>query len=64
LWVNKYDPKWIKETAGVLLDRNINMLSDDQVRMLRNLYLENLGDGLKPKEAMIRAFQIVTCFKT
>ena len=64
LWVNKHDPKWIKETARALLDRNIDNLSEGQINMLRNLYLDNLRDGMSPKEAMDKAFQIVTCFKT
>lgn len=62
--VKKSDPAWIKEIAMALLDRNISNLSENQIKILRNLYLENLRDGLKPKEAMNRAFQIVTCFKT
>ena len=61
--IKQYDPEWIKEIAEGLLDKNINKLSDKQIKMLRDLYLKNLRDGLKPKEAMGKAFQIVTCFK-
>lgn len=64
MWINKYDPKWIKETARILLDKNINNLSDNQIGLLHELYLENLRNGLKPKEAMNKAFEIVNCFKT
>jgi hypothetical protein len=58
----KHDPEWIKETARGLLDIDINKLSDKQIRMLRNFYLENLRNGLKPKDAMKKAYDIVLCF--
>ncbi|KYK22946.1 hypothetical protein AYK24_08140 [Thermoplasmatales archaeon SG8-52-4] len=58
------DPDWINEIAEALLDININELSEKQKRMLRDLYLENLKNGLKPKESINNALQIVRCFKT
>jgi hypothetical protein len=64
MWVNEYDLKWIKEIARILLNKNIDNLSSSQISLLRELYLENLRDGLKPKEAMVKAFHIVNCFKT
>ena len=60
----KRDPDWIKKIAKGLLDKSINKLSDKQIKLLLDLYLENLQDGLKPKEAMGNAFHIVNCFKT
>ena len=62
--VRKNDPEWIKVIARALLDRSISNLSENQIKILRNLYLEYLRDGMSPKEAMDKAFQIVTCFKT
>ncbi len=59
----KSGPKWIKETIGSIFYLNFDKLSDKQKKMLHNLYLDNRRDGLKPKEAMDKAFQIVTCFK-
>ncbi len=64
MWINKYDSKWIKETARILLEKNIDNFSENQVVLLRELYLENLRDGLKPKKAMDKAYEIVNCFKT
>lgn len=64
MWINKSDSKWIKETAKILLEKNINNFSENQITLLRELYLENLRDGLKPKQAMDKAYQIVNCFKT
>ena len=58
------DPEWINEIAEALLDININDLSEKQKKMLRDLYLENLRNGLKPKESINNALQIVKCFKT
>jgi len=60
--IKERDPDWIIEIAVGLLDRDINDLSDHQKKMLRDQYLENLRDGLKPKEAMKKALQIVLCF--
>ena len=57
------DPEWIKVIASALLDVNINNLSDSQKKMLRDQYFDNIRDGLKPKQAIEKAFQIVLCFK-
>lgn len=57
------DSEWIKEIVEGLLDKNVNKLSDKQIKMLRDLYLENLRNGLKPREAFVKALQIITCFK-
>ena len=59
----KFDPKCSKEFIENILNTNIDNLSDKQTKMLCDLYFENLRDGLKPKEAMDKAFEIVTCFK-
>ena len=56
------DPEWIKVVTESLLDINFNKLSDSQKKMLRDLYLDNLKDGLKPKEAMKKAYGIVLSF--
>jgi len=55
------DPEWITEIAKGLLDRNID-LSEYQKKMLRTQYLQNLRNGLKPKEAIKKALKIVLCF--
>ena len=60
--VKERDPDWIIEIAVGLLDINIDNLSDHQKKMLRDQYFKNLRDGLKPKEAMEKALQIVLCF--
>ena len=61
--IKKNDPEWIKTIAESLTNINIKKLSDNQKKMLRDLYLENLKYNLKPKEAMEKALQIVLCFK-
>jgi uncharacterized protein YnzC (UPF0291/DUF896 family) len=58
------DPDWINEIAEALLDVNINKLSEKQKNLLRELYLENLKNGMKPKESINNALQVVSCFKT
>ncbi len=61
--IKKYDSKWIKETLQGVLYINVNKLSDKQIKMLHELYLENLRDGLKPKEALDKAYKVITCFE-
>ena len=56
------DPEWIIEIVKGLFNKDLNYLSDHQKKMLRDQYLENLRDGLKPKEAIEKAIQIVLCF--
>ena len=60
--IKKCDPEWIKVIANALLDININDLSDRQKKMLRDQYLDFIRDGLKPKDAIEKALQIVLCF--
>jgi hypothetical protein len=60
--IKKCDPEWINVIADALLDIDVNNLSDRQKKMLRDQYLENLKNGLKPKEAIEKAMQIVSCF--
>jgi hypothetical protein len=56
------DPDWITEIAIGVLDIKINDLSEKQKKMLRETYLENIRDGMKPKEAIEKAVEIVKCF--
>jgi len=56
------DPDWITEIAIVLLDINENKLSEQQKKILHDTYIENLRDGMKPKEAIKKAIEIVKCF--
>jgi hypothetical protein len=61
--IKNYDSKWIKETLECILYIDVNKLSDKQIKMLRELYLENIKDGLKPKEALEKAYKVISCFK-
>jgi len=60
--IKENDPEWIKVIASALLDVSINDLSESQKKMLRDQYLDNIRDGLKPKEAIEKALKIVLCF--
>jgi hypothetical protein len=59
----KNDPEWIRDIAEGLLDINLDELSDSQKKMLREQYIANIRDGLKSKDAIQKAVQIVSCFK-
>ena len=58
----EHDPEWIIETVKELFNKDINSLSKNQRKILRDQYLDYLRDGLLPKEAMEKAIQIVACF--
>ena len=61
--ITEPDPEWVMELVKGLLDINTDDLSEHQKKMLRAQYLANLRDGLKPKDAIQKAIQIVLCFK-
>ena len=56
------DPEWIVELVDGYLSKDVKKLLDYQKKMLRDLYLDHLRDGLRPKEAIEKAFEIVLCF--
>ena len=59
----KHNTKGRNKTIEGIFYINFDKLSVKQKKMIHDLYLENLRDGLKPKDAMDKAIQIVTCFK-
>ena len=61
--IKKYNLKWKKETLEGIFYINFNKLTDKQKKMLHELYLEYVNNGKKSKEALDKAYQIVTCFK-
>ena len=56
------DPEWIIVLVEAFLDINMDKLTKDQKKLLRELYFEKLNSGLKPKEAIKQALDIVLCF--
>ena len=58
----EHDPEWIIETVKELFNKDINSLPKNQRKILREQYLDYLRDGLRPREAMEKAIQIVACF--
>jgi len=59
----KREPKQRKKTIKSIFYINFDKLSDKQKKMLHDLYSEYIRDGLKSKEAMDKAFQIINRFK-
>jgi len=62
LGTKEQDPEWIKELVNGYLGKDINTLSDYQKKMLRDQYFDYLREGLKPRDAIKKAFEIVLCF--
>ena len=61
--IQKNNSKQKRKTEGRVFYLDSDKLSDKQKKLLREVYFENINDGLKPKKAMEKALQIVTCFK-
>ena len=59
---NESDPEWIKELAYGLEDKNISNFSEDQKRILRKQFFEDLNNGVKPKDAIIRSLEIIESY--
>lgn len=53
---------WIKNAVKVILNIEIDDLTDDQIKLLSKLFSDNLQEGMSPKEAMKKAFRIINCF--
>ena len=62
LGTKEQDPEWIKELVDGYLGKDVDILSHYQKKMLRDQYFIYLRDGLKPKEAIEKAFRLVLCF--
>lgn len=62
LGTKEQDPEWITELVDGYLQRDIKYLSDYKKKILRDQYFDYLRDGLKPKDAIDKAFKIVSCF--
>jgi hypothetical protein len=60
--IEETDPDWVITIGKKFLDRTIKDLSENQKKILRDQYLESLKEGMKPKEAIEKALQIVMGF--
>ena len=60
--IKECNSEQIIKIAKGLLDINTEDLTENQKLMLRDQYLANLRDNLKPREAMKKALKIVLCF--
>ena len=58
----KNDPEWIKEISNYTKTGKLN-LTDEDKKLIRELFLEYQRDGLAPKNAIEKAKNIVLCFK-
>jgi hypothetical protein len=52
------DPEWIKDIAISVKSR----MTDKQKKQLRELYFEYIQEGMKPKEAWVKAKNVLACF--
>ena len=59
----EYDPEWVKEIANDIYTLKKQKITAEDKRLIRNLFLEYLNDGLKPKEALNKAKNVILSFK-
>ena len=62
LGAKEQDPDWILELVDGYLQRDIKNLTDYQKKMLCDQYFEYLREGCSPKDAIKKAFKIISCF--
>lgn len=57
------DPEWVKEIVSFASACKKLKITDECKKLLRDLYFEYLRDGLKPKDAMEKAKNIILSFE-
>ena len=57
-----YNIKKLEVIAESLLDKNIKKISENQKKMLYELYYEYIRDGLDAKDAIEKAYKIIRSF--
>ena len=59
----KDDPEWVKEIAFQLSILKKQKITDEDKKLLRELFFEYKRDGLSPKDAIEKAKNIILSFK-
>ena len=59
----KNDPDWIKELSLHFDSGKQYKLTDEDKKIFRCLFLEYKRNGMKPKEAIEKAKNVLMCFK-
>ena len=57
------DPEWVKEILSHLITSKKQEITDKYKKLFRDLYFDYLRDGLKPKDAIEKAKNVVLSFK-
>lgn len=57
------DPEWINELVSFLITTKDKDVINEYKRLFRDLYFDYLKEGLRPKDAIEKAKNIVTSFK-
>lgn len=57
------DPEWIKEIVSFLITNKDQAIINKYRKLFRELYFDYLREGLKPKEAIEKAKNVVASFK-
>jgi len=58
-----YNPEWVKELANEVYILKKYKIKDEDRKLIRDLFFEYIRDGLQPKEAIIKAKNIILSFK-
>ena len=60
---NENDPEWIRELANEIFALKKQKITDEDKKLIRSLFFEYVRDGLQPREAIIKAKNIILSFK-
>ena len=56
------DPTWVVDIVSFVSDKSNEHILRDNKEVLRSLFLEYIEDGMKPKEALLKAKNVVLSF--
>jgi hypothetical protein len=57
------DPTWVVDIVSFVSDKGNEQILRDNKEVLRSLFLEYIEEGMKPKEALMKAKNVVLSFQ-
>ncbi|MBU0496677.1 MAG: hypothetical protein KKC68_06980 [Candidatus Thermoplasmatota archaeon] len=56
------DPAWVSEIVSFVSDKDNEHIFLKNKELLRDLYLEYMRDGMNPKDALLKAKNVILSF--
>jgi len=61
--IKKIDPEWVKDIASYVSKSKKDKKKEDYSKLLKDLYLENVRNGMKPNIAFKKAKFVIESFE-